>query len=51
MLGVEILVDVLVELLVGSGGFGRVEIAAACDVAVRRVEVERARYGFEIENW
>lgn len=44
MLRLERLLDVLVELLVGAGSLGRVEIAAARNVAVGRVEVERARY-------
>lgn len=48
MLRFERLLDVLVELLVGPGGLGRVEVAAACDLAVWRVKVERVCYGVEI---
>lgn len=51
MLGVEVFVDVLVELLVGTRGLCGVEITAACDVTVGRVEVEGACDGFEIEDW
>ena len=42
VLRLERLVDVLIQLLVGAGGPRRVEVAAARDVAVGRVEVEGA---------
>jgi hypothetical protein len=48
MLRFEGLVDVLVEFLVGTGGFRRVEIAAACDVAVWCVEVQRVGNDVEL---
>jgi hypothetical protein len=51
VLGVEVLVDVLVQLLVGAGRFGRVEIASAGYVAVGRVEVEGARDDLEVVDW
>jgi hypothetical protein len=44
MLRLERLLDILVELLVGAGGLGGIEVAAACNVAIGRVEIERARY-------
>jgi hypothetical protein len=48
MLGVQVLVDILVELLVGARRFRCVEIASAGNVAVGCVEVERARDGLEV---
>jgi hypothetical protein len=42
------MVDGLVEFLVGAGGFRRVQIASAGNVAIGRVEVQRARDGVEI---
>jgi hypothetical protein len=51
MLGAEVLVDVLVELLVGAGGLGRVQIASARNVAVGSVEVESAGYGLKLLDW
>lgn len=48
MLRVEVGVDVLVQLLVGAGGLGCVQVAAAGDVAVGRVEVEGAGDGLEV---
>lgn len=50
MLRVEVLVDALVEFLVGACGFRGVQVAATRDVAVGRVEVESARHGFKVVN-
>jgi hypothetical protein len=51
MLRVEIFIDVLIELLVRTGRFGSIKIAASRDIAVGRIEVECARDGFEIVDW
>lgn len=48
MLGLEGFINVFVELLVGAGGFCRVEVAATGDMAVGRVEVERAGDNVEV---
>lgn len=48
MLCVEVLVDCFVELFVGTGRLGRVQIAAARNVAIGRIEVQRACYRIEI---
>ena len=48
MLGLQRLVNVFVELLVGASGFCRVEVTAAGDMAVGRVEVERAGDNVEV---
>lgn len=48
MLCVEILVDVLVQLLVGPCGLCCVEIAAACDIAIGSIEVESTGDGLKV---
>ena len=51
MLGIEVLIDVLVEFLIGAGRFGSVQVAATRDVAIGCVEVQCARDSLEVENW
>lgn len=51
MLRIEILVNILVELLIGTGGFGRIKVTAAGDIAIRCVEIQRACDSLEIVNW
>src|SRR4051794_5908845 len=48
MLRVEVLVDVLVQFLVRPRRLGCVEVAATCDMAVGRVEVERRGDGVKV---
>jgi hypothetical protein len=48
MLRFEGFVYILIQFLVGPGGFGSVDVAATCDMAVRRVEVERAGNDLDI---
>jgi hypothetical protein len=51
VLRIEILVNILVELLIGTGGFGCIKVTAASDIAIRCVEIQRACDGLEIVNW
>lgn len=51
MLRLEAITDVLVEFLVRARRLGRVQIAAARNIAVWRVEIEGARDGVESWNW
>lgn len=48
MLGLEGLVDVFVELLIGAGGLRGIEVAAARDMAVGCVEIEGAGDNVEV---
>lgn len=48
MLGAQIFVDVLKQLLISSGGLGRVQIASASNVTIGCVEVESTRDGLEL---
>lgn len=47
MLRLERLIDILVEFLIRTGGFGSVEVASAGYVAIRGVKIERARDNVE----
>jgi hypothetical protein len=51
LLRVQILVDILVELLVGTGRLCSVEITSSRNAAIGRIEVERARYGVKVWDW
>lgn len=51
MLRAQVLVNVLIELLVGTGRLGCVKIATARNVAIGRVEVESGRDGLELLDW
>jgi hypothetical protein len=50
MLGAEVLVNILVQLLIGARRFGGVEVATARNVAIWSIEVERARDRLEFLN-
>jgi hypothetical protein len=51
VLRIQVLIDILVELLVGTCRFRRVKIASSGDITIGSVEVEGACYGFEILYW